>query len=142
MFWDEVDFLMSLVKNEATFVIVGGAAVEFHGFQRPRKDLDVLVGDDPANAARVVLSMRLEISDQINAKRLLSGPFGQFRYRDIDVLSSIGGVTFEEARRDAVLGWAETLMVPFISKEHLIRSKKLRGEQVDLDDIRKLTAAT
>ena len=47
------DVLVELADAGASFVVIGGYAVAFHGHVRATKDIDILVKPSPENAARV-----------------------------------------------------------------------------------------
>jgi hypothetical protein len=53
----------------------------------------------------------------------------------IDVLTSIDGVTFEEAWTDRITANFVDLPVPVLSARHLIRNKRAVGRPQDLADV-------
>jgi len=60
----------------------------------------------------------------------------------IDLMTSISGITFEEAWNSRVPATLEGIEVDFISREALIRNKRASGRSKDLIDIDALTKLT
>jgi hypothetical protein len=56
-----------------------------------------------------------------------------FPPRRIDILTSIRGVSFDEAWLDRVIHEAEGLAVPFLGRAALVRNKKASGRAKDLE---------
>jgi hypothetical protein len=56
----------------------------------------------------------------------------------IDILTSIDGVTFDEAWSSRRVVRIERLDVPVLSRDHLIRNKKAVGRPQDLADVARL----
>lgn len=56
----------------------------------------------------------------------------------IDFLTSIDGVDFIEAYKDKEQVELEGLMIPFLSKQHLIQNKEAAGREKDKLDARQL----
>lgn len=57
----------------------------------------------------------------------------------IDLITSISGVSFEEAWQGRLYGELDGLNVPFLSKECLLRNKRAAGRDKDLEDIKRLS---
>jgi hypothetical protein len=58
--------------------------------------------------------------------------------RRIDILTSISGVTFDEAWPDRVTHETEGLAVPFLGRAALVRNKRASGRAKDLADLEAL----
>jgi hypothetical protein len=124
-------------------MIVGGYAVAFHGFPRFTKDIDVFFSDSAANLARLQEAL-VAFGFQPNTVPLatLGKPdavlaIGVEPVR-IDLLNRIAGVTFAEARGQAVRGRYGDVEVTFIGKEDLLRNKRATGRHRDLGDVEEL----
>ncbi|MBY5417663.1 hypothetical protein [Rhizobium leguminosarum] len=139
----EVEVLGLLIGEGVDFVIVGGAAVQYHGYERPREDLDVLIRPSIANAlcfanamARTVPAYPFTSED---LEKIAGGSFEwaprNAHHSGIHFLGHIGGVTYEEARASAVLAVCRGLQIPILSLGHLIASKRERDEAKDRADI-------
>ena len=138
----ENQILYALLEKGVRFVVVGGAAVQYYGVDRPRADLDILLEPTPENAARFVAALQdcgLSVSAENEARVGQSEPPLQIRLNspfDIDVLTSLQGVAVEDALRDAVFVYGVGVWaVPVLSKAHLISSKRARGEEKHLNDL-------
>jgi hypothetical protein len=57
MYPDFLDLFVRLNEANADYLLVGGYAVNLHGYTRATGDLDVFVRPTPANAARVMEAM-------------------------------------------------------------------------------------
>jgi hypothetical protein len=55
--------------------------------------------------------------------------------RRIDILTSISGVTFEQAWRGRVTHEAMGLQVPFLGRAELVQNKRASGRKKDLADL-------
>ena len=102
LFEDVRDLLDAFDEEEVVFVVVGAHALAAHGHVRATKDLDVWVRADPANAPRV-LSALGEFGAPLHdlTSEDLAGPGVVFQIGvppvRIDVVTSIDGVSFEDA---------------------------------------------
>jgi hypothetical protein len=140
----EVEFLGYLVQARVDFVVVGGAAVQFYGYVRPRDDLDILWKPTEDNAAclRSAAARLGCYIDQDDAARMTATKT-EFRlghpYSFIHLLNEIGGVSFDAVKQHAQQAQIAFGFVPMISKDHLILSKSFRGDKKDRTDIQALT---
>ena len=136
-------FIESLNLNGVEYLVVGAVALAHHGFPRYTGDLDVLVRNSPENSTKLesaladfgFASLGVKAADFVDPYRVIQLGVPPAR---IDLLTSITGVTFDEAwssRVEATLG--ETL-VNFIGREALILNKKMTGRTKDQADIEAL----
>jgi len=54
--------------------------------------------------------------------------------RRIDIINSIDGVTFEDAYNDKVIVEIESMSIPVLSKDHMIKNKNSTGRAKDKVD--------
>ena len=117
----------------ARYVVVGGFAIIFHGFQRLTNDIDLLVETTPENEARVIEAL-LVLPDKAAAE-LKPGDIGQYgvvRVGDeilVDLMKSACGMGYAEAIKDAVVEKVNGIEVPFASVSTLWRMKKTVREK-------------
>jgi hypothetical protein len=138
-------FIESLNSNGVEYVIVGAVALAYHGFPRYTGDLDVLVCNTPENTKRLesalaafgLASLGLKAADFADSYRVIQ--LGEPPNR-IDLLTSIAGVSFDEAWADRVEADLEGTRVSFISRTGLIRNKRLTGRAQDKADLEALGA--
>jgi hypothetical protein len=137
----ENQILGALLSHRVRFVIVGGAAVQHHGHERPRDDLDVLLEPNPQNAVKFAAALKSCGMDLTAAQQERIGrpdPPLQMRLNSrysIDVSTSIFAVPVADAIAAAELVHCQAGAVPFLSKGHLIANKRARADAKDLADV-------
>ena len=139
--------LLSIFRDrKVRYLVVGGYAVMRYTEPRFTKDLDLWIATDRKNAERVFAAMKAfgaplrNLSPDDFTKEDCFYQMGKPPFR-LDIMMSIPGVAFESAweRREEVT--IEGLIVPFISRLDLIRSKKASGRPQDLIDVDNLENA-
>lgn len=140
---DFEEMLGALLEADADFMVIGAHAVAVYARPRATGDLDIWVRPTPSNAERVwnaLVSFGAPL-DQLTRQDLVAEDvvfqIGVAPSR-IDLLTTIGGVEFDEAwgRRTSVELWG--LEVPVIGREDLIRSKRATGRERDIADVAEL----
>jgi hypothetical protein len=133
------EFIECLNSNEVEYLIVGAMAVSWHGFPRYSGDIDFLVRPDSANAERVLKSLRMFGFGNLDiAADDLTAPgkviqLGREPNR-IDILTSVTGVTFENAWTSRSVGKLDGIDVQFIGLDALLKNKDATGRSKDLID--------
>ncbi len=139
-------FIESLNSHGVEYLVVGAVALAHHGFPRYTGDLDVLVHNTPENGRRVEVALAAFGLDSLGLK---AADFGE-SYRviqigvapnRIDLLTSITGVTFQEAWADRIEAVVDGVPVNFISRQALVRNKRLTGRAQDKADLEALGAS-
>lgn len=137
---DFKDLLSAFNAHGVEYLVVGAHALAAHGYVRATGDLDVWVRPEAANAKRVV-----------SALTAFGAPLGDLRPEDlavpgtvfqigvapirIDVLTTIDGVSFDEAWPDRLMAHFLNLPVPVLSSAHLVKNKRTVGRTQDLADV-------
>lgn len=137
------EFIESLNSHGVEYLIVGAHALAFHGFPRFTGDVDILLRSTPDNAARVekvliafsFASLGLSATDFLQPERVVQLGLAPSR---IDLLTSLTGVTFEDAWDKRVSGELDGLPVAFLSRETLIKNKRATGRTQDAADVENL----
>ena len=142
---DFEDFIRALMAADARFVVVGAHALAVHGVPRSTGDIDVWVERSQENADRIwtaladfgapVESLGISRGDLLKPDVVIQLGLPP---RRIDLLTSLTGVTFEEAWGDRVLFDSGSIEIPFISRSLLIRNKRETGRMKDLADLEAL----
>ncbi len=140
------ELLNILDKHKVRYLVVGGYAVMKYTEPRFTRDLDLWIATDPENAEAVFAALRefgAPLKDLAPADFMREGYFYQmgnppFR---LDIMMSLPGVTFEAAWPNREEARVEGLVIPFISKADLIRTKEASGRDQDLIDVQKLRKA-
>lgn len=140
---DFVSLLRALSEADARFLIVGAYAVTFHSRPRATGDLDIWVEATPGNAARVLQALRAfgaPLQDLKPDDLATPGVVYQIGVppRRIDLLTSLTGLTFEEAWAGRITGPFGDLVCPFIGRDELVRNKRALGRPRDLADLEML----
>lgn len=136
---DHADFVAALRRHDVRAMIVGAHALAFHAKPRYTKDLDVFVDASPENAARIVAALD---AFGFGGLGITAADFAEHRIvqlgqppNRIDLMTSIDGITFEEAWAGRVEGTYEGERVFFIGKPDLIRNKAASRRPQDLADL-------
>ncbi|NPU84953.1 MAG: hypothetical protein HPY65_10740 [Syntrophaceae bacterium] len=122
------------------YLIVGGYALAFHGVPRFTGDLDLLVKAESANARRILAaleafgfgSLGLSESDFEHPERTVQLGIPPVR---IDLITSLTGVSWDEAWAGRVSGRYGDIPVAFIGREQFVVNKRATGRVRDLADI-------
>ncbi len=137
------EFIELLNSHRVEYLVAGGHAVAYHGYPRLTGDIDFFVRASRENAERIVAVLddfgfeKLGVSpeDSIVPDRILQ--LGRVPNR-IDILTSISGVTFEEAWSSRIEGELDDVRVSFLGRETLLRNKRASGRPRDLADLAEL----
>jgi hypothetical protein len=139
-----VEMLSALSDAGADYLIIGGHAFAAHHQPRATKDLDIWVRPSADNAARVRRAIdqfgmpvdKISVDDLAQTGLVLQ--FG-FPPQRIDIVTSISGVTFDEAWLRRITVNIEGRQHPVIGRDDLIRNKRAVGRPQDLVDVDALT---
>ncbi len=135
----QCELLAALASADVEHVIIGGYAMRFHGRERKAKDLDLLVGFEPENAERLFAVLaRVGKIDPVTGRSKLKQPCMQIGWHDVELLTSIEGLQFSDALKNAIPTTSGTLSLSVASVEHLLQSKKTADRAEDQEDIQYL----
>ena len=134
---DFKELLGLLNSHKVEYLIVGAYALAFHGVPRFTGDLDLLIEATPENARRVMSallefgfgSVGLSSDDFLKAEQVVQLGVPPVR---IDLITSISGVTWEQAIRGSISANLDAIPVRFIGKTQLIANKRAIGRKKDL----------
>jgi hypothetical protein len=124
-------------------MIVGGYALAFHGAPRYTGDIDVFIKPDKENAQRIIKvleefgfsSLGLSIEDFQEENNVVQLGLSPVR---IDIITSISGVTWEEAEASKEPGKYGDLSIFYIGKSQYVANKRAIGRTKDIADIEAL----
>jgi hypothetical protein len=142
---DWTEFLCLLISRRVRFLVIGGHAVAGHGEPRLTEDLDVFVDRDPGNAKRLRDALvDFGFGAAAPQPKELSRPhkvfmLGRKPWR-IDILTTIDGVSFEEAWASRVAAKFAATPLYVIGREMLIKNKRASARDKDLRDVALLEA--
>jgi predicted nucleotidyltransferase len=141
---DFQEFLQLLNAHGVKYVVIGGYAVNFHGYVRFTGDLDVFVALSDESAQLLTAVFRefgFDLPDLkpelfLNRGRIVRLGHEPMR---LEILNEIDGVSFEECylnRVEAELGGHK---VNFVALPQLLKNKRATGRLKDLADVEALT---
>ena len=133
------EFLRLLNSSRAKYLLIGGYAVNFHGYSRSTGDLHIWIARDPENAARVAAVLRefgfSGAQPTCSQRPILRMGVPPLR---LEILTSISGVDFEECYGRRILAEIGGCEVSVIGLEDLKRNKRASGRAKDLADLDEL----
>lgn len=138
---DFVDLLRALLAEAVDFVVVGAHALAAHGVPRATGDLDVLVRPSKENAKKVVLALKA-FGAPLQAHGISHADFEAtdnvyqigLPPRRIDLLTSISGVSFDEAYATQIVVELEGMRLPVLGRAALLKNKRATGRPKDVVD--------
>lgn len=139
----QISLLAAFAAAGVEYAVVGGVAVNAHGYLRTTHDLDLFIRPTVENAeaafqalfALGVPLVGLESADLLSdEENLRFGPAEDH----IDILASIGEMSFDQVWRNRMETMVDGLSIPFISKTDLIENKRQIGRLRNLADAEEL----
>ena len=129
--------------HEVEYLVVGAYALAFHGAPRNTGDMELLVRVHPDNASRIISALEafgfgtlgLKNEDFLQPEQVVQLGVPPVR---VDILTSVSGVTWEEAYAGRTPGWYGDVPVNFIGKHEYIKNKRATGRKKDAADIEAL----
>jgi len=134
------DLLASFNDHKVEYIIVGGYALAFHGAPRYTGDIDILVNPDTQNARRIMAALNefgfgsvgLAEEDFESPDKVVQLGVPPVR---VDIITSLTGVSWEEAFSGRVAGKYGDLPVYYIGRKEFIANKRAIGRKKDLADL-------
>ena len=137
------DMLLALSAEGAEFLVVGAYAVAAHGIPRATGDLDVWVGTEGDNPAKVLSALqRFGAPVERVALDELRSPDLVFQIgvvpQRIDIITGIEGVDFGGAYARRLMIELDDVAVPVLGLDDLLANKRAVGRPKDLADVEAL----
>ncbi len=156
---DPVSLLRHLSERRVEHIVIGGFAVNAHGYVRSSKDLDIVPNPTRENLARLAVALTeanavdAEVSDfdpaelprsAMRMEDLAQG--GNFRLAtdlgDLDIMQWVSGIEaddlYAELEREAIEASVEGIPVRVCGLAHLRAMKRAAGRPQDLEDLERL----
>lgn len=139
---DYQQFISLLNTNKVEYLLVGGIAVNFHGYQRSTGDMDVWIKPSKENGIKLVAAIKdfgfdTELIKEYDYESTLT-----FSLRDnplqIDIMTRLVGLNFDEAYSHRTETMIDKLKIVFIHFNDLIINKMTSGRPKDQADIQEL----
>ena len=140
---DFKELLTLLNYHNVKYIVVGAYALAYHGAPRFTGDLDIFVQPDPENARRLIAalsdfgfgSVGLTEGDFTKSNQVVQLGVPPVR---IDLITSISGVTWNDAFSGSVAADLDDVPVRFIGRNHFVINKRAIGRKKDLADLEAL----
>ena len=137
------DLLALFNAHQVDYIIVGAYALAYYGAPRYTGDIDILVRPDSENAFRILSaldefgfgSLGLAAEDFTAPDKVIQIGVTPVR---VDIVTSLTGVSWEEAAKGRVAGTYGDLEVYYIGKKQFILNKRALGRKKDLADLEAL----
>jgi hypothetical protein len=134
------DLLALFNAQGVDYIIVGAYALAYHGAPRYTGDMDILVRPESENAERTLRaleefgfgSLGLTVDDFAAPDRVIQIGVTPVR---VDIVTSLTGVSWEEAAAGRVTGHYGDLEVHYLGREQFILNKRALGRKKDLADL-------
>ncbi len=137
------NLLELLAAHRVEYMIVGGYALAFHGAPRYTGDMDIFVKPDPENAQRVIAALNdfgfgsvgLTATDFEIGNKVVQLGFPPVR---VSIVTSMTGVSWEEAVSGRIGGTYGEGRVYYIGREQFVSNKRVLGRKKDFADLEAL----
>lgn len=156
MFYESI--LKKLSEARIKYLVIGGVAINFHGYKRPTHDLDIFILLDEENIGRFAIAMRElkfkpkvpveieELGDRkkreqwINEKNMkVFSLYNSESEIDIIDVMILDYLNFEEAYKNRKIIKIKDFEIPIASIPDLIKLKQIAGRPRDIMDIKVLS---
>ena len=129
--------------HDVQYLIVGGYALAYYGAPRYTGDIDILIKSDSNNASLILKALNefgfgsagLKLDDFTNTDNIVQLGYPPVR---IDIMTSISGVSWEDAYNGREEGKYGDVPVYFIGLDQYIQNKRASGRKKDLADLEAL----
>ncbi len=131
------------------YIMIGGFATRFHGFNRSTDDLDIWIEDEKINRQKLRAAFRaLQIGDfpMLETMDFIPG-WTSFRIAngiELDILTKMKGledISFGECLLQASFAELEGVSIPFLHINQLIENKRATNrpkDQIDVIELEKI----
>lgn len=121
-----------LEQNEVRYIMIGGFAVNLHGYSRATKDIDIWIDDSLENRKRLRKALKEQGSgdyEPIETMQFIPG-WTDFQLNmgfKLDIMTGVKGlekIGFDECYNYALVVSIEGVLARFLHYNHLIECKK------------------
>ncbi len=139
-------FWRALNTHEVNYIMVGGFATRFHGFNRNTEDIDLWLEDTPQNRRNLRNALKnLDYGDFPSIETMEFVPGWTSFYLsgsiELDIMTEMKGLesyTFTECFSMASTAELDDIVVPFLHINQLIANKKAVNRPKDQIDVLEL----
>lgn len=139
------EIIKELLDSGVSFLLIGGYAVIYHGYNRTTGDMDLWLEPTNENKEKVIKALEKSGFESEDVNKLAEMDFtkhlafsvGEEPHK-IDFINFINQVSFEKANNNKVEFDLEGLKIPVINVNELILSKISTGRKKDEADVEEL----
>jgi len=141
-----LNFITLLNKHEVEYLLIGGFAVNFHGYARTTHDMDLWINPEKANSARLLTAIDefgFDVSIlkgvYLAKQEPIKLPHDTISFKKIEILADISGVyDFQAAYNNKVDAPYNDISLKFIGYDDLIKNKLSSAPPKDYNDLHTL----
>lgn len=137
--------LQKLIEKKVDFMLIGGYAVNYYGYNRATADMDVWINPDNANKLLLLETLSALDFDEEGMTEIKRWDFAQPQKFHVfqkpfqtEFMTHISGIKYHNAKEIAVKADIDGLMLTVIHINSLIQNKKASGRTKDLADAENL----
>jgi hypothetical protein len=136
--------LEALLQKNVDFMLIGGYAVNYYGYNRVTGDMDIWLRPDNSNKDSLLDALNNIGFDDAGIATIRSWDFTQPQKFHIgkekqpdqtEFMTHISGVGYDEAKQNTIIANIDGLSLPFINYSSLIQNKRSTGRTKDITDI-------
>lgn len=146
------DFYFKVIRafneKEVRYLVIGGFAVNFYGYNRTTSDLDLWISNDESNLKHLksaISMLGFDFSDaamaEIREEKIVSFAEGDCIVELLSRINISQEISFEEASERSEIRILNKVKFSLISFEDLKKEKAKSKKHKDLDDLSKLEEA-
>jgi hypothetical protein len=136
------DFLKLLHKHQVEYMVIGGIAVNLHGYTRTTGDMDIWIKASNENGAKLIKAIDEFGYDTSELEKKNFEETDVFFLGTpplrIDILNKMQGLKFDDSYRKRDIVEYKDAIVSLLNLEDLKVNKLLSGRHKDLDDLENL----
>jgi len=137
------EFIELLSAHKVEYLVIGGYAVNFHGYPRYTKDIDFWIWMTKENSEKIMTvlmefgfgSLGLKSDDFLVSENIIQLGYEPYR---IDIIMNVDGLEFEPSYQNRSSVKIGNTLVDFLSIDDLILAKRYSGRLQDLADAEQL----
>jgi hypothetical protein len=141
-------FLLLLLKHQVDFMLIGGYAVIYYGYERTTGDMDIWLRPENENREKFILALAEHGIVKADLDVLKSVDFSETRVmyigaepNKIDFLTKVQSVEYNNADMNKNYFPLDQVLIPIVHFEHLIQMKSVSNrlkDTVDVDILQKI----
>jgi predicted nucleotidyltransferase len=137
--------LEKMIETKVDFILIGGYAVNYHGYNRTTADMDVWIQPKNENKKLLLRALAELDFDHEGIATIDTWNFEKPQLFSIfeqplqtEFMTHISGVQYEEAKALMIRADIDGITIPVIHFNNLIQNKKASGRPKDIADVEQL----